>query len=177
MKLGYRLTRWKFVGVDRSLAMIKKAEDSLATAPEVAGRVEFRVADGNALDFPDATFDLVMCNSVLHHLAEPQNLFSEIVRLVKPGGAILLRDLRRPSRFAVRLHIRKHGKHYSGEMHRLFAVSVRAAYTEEELRAIVAASPLRGVRLFRHGKTHIGFERALGTVSEKAIATGRAAGR
>lgn len=177
MKLGYRLTRWKFVGVDRSLAMIKKAEDSLATAPEVAGRVEFRVADGNALDFPDATFDLVMCNSVLHHLAEPQNLFSEIARLVKPGGAILLRDLRRPSRFAVRLHIRKHGKHYSGEMHRLFAVSVRAAYTEEELRAIVAASPLRGVRLFRHGKTHIGFERALGTVSEKAIATGRAAGR
>lgn len=161
IKLGYRLTRWKFVGVDRSPTMIEKAMESLATAGELAGRVEFRVADGNALDFPDKSFEMVVCNSVLHHVPDPQRLFAEIARVVKPGGAILLRDLRRPSRPGYALHVWKHGRHYSGEMRRLFTASVQAAYTEEELQKMVGASPLRDVRVFRHGKTHIGFERAI----------------
>src|SRR5690348_1611643 len=161
IKLGYRLTRWKFVGVDRSPTMIEKAMESLATAGELAGRVEFRIADGNALDFPDKSFEIVVCNSVLHHVPDSQRLFAEIARVVKPGGAILLRDLRRPSRPGYALHVWKHGRHYSGEMRRLFTASVQAAYTEEELQKMLAASPLRDVRVFRHGKTHIGFERAI----------------
>jgi ubiquinone/menaquinone biosynthesis C-methylase UbiE len=161
VKLASRLTRWKFIGVDRSPAMIEKARASLATTAEVAGRVEFQVADGNGLAFPDASFDLVVCNSVLHHLAEPQKLFSEMARLVRPGGAILLRDLRRPARFEYGAHIRKNAKRYSGEMKRLYIASVQAAYTEQELQKMVSESALRNVHLFRHGKTHIGFERAL----------------
>lgn len=161
IKLGYRLTRWKFVGIDRSAGMIEKARASLAAAGELAGRVDFCVADANALDFPDGTFDLVICNSVLHHVTDPQKLFSEIARVVKPGGAILLRDLRRPSRPGYALHVWKHAKHYKGEMRRLFIASVQSAYTEEELRQTIAASPLRGVRIFRHGKAHIGFERSV----------------
>jgi ubiquinone/menaquinone biosynthesis C-methylase UbiE len=141
--------------------MIEKAMQSLATAGELAGRVEFRIADGNALDFPDKSFEMVVCNSVLHHVPDPQRLFAEIARVVKPGGAILLRDLRRPSRPGYALHVWKHGRHYSGEMRRLFTASVQAAYTEEELQKMVGASPLRDVRVFRHGKTHIGFERAI----------------
>jgi ubiquinone/menaquinone biosynthesis C-methylase UbiE len=162
IKLGYRLTRWKFTGIDRSAAMVEKARQNLESAPELAGRVEFRTADGNSLDFPDATFDLVICNSVLHHMEEPQNLFSEIARVVKPDGAILLRDLRRPRRFGYRAHIRKNGKHYAGEMRRLYIASLHAAYTEEELQKMVAASALRNVTVFTHNKTHIGIQRAIG---------------
>ncbi|HKQ85317.1 MAG TPA: methyltransferase domain-containing protein, partial [Candidatus Acidoferrales bacterium] len=161
IKLGYRLTRWKFVGIDRSAAMIDKALESLATAGELAGRVVFRVADGNALDFHDESFEMVVCNSVLHHIPDPQKLFSEVARVVKPGGAILLRDLRRPSRPGYAFHVWKHGKHYKGEMRQLFIASVQAAHTEEELQRMLAASPLHDVRVFRHGKTHIGFERPI----------------
>ena len=167
IKLGYRLTLWKFIGIDRSAAMIEKARESLATAGELAGRVEFRVADGNALEFPVKTFDLVVCNSVLHHIADPQKLFSEIARVVKPGGAILLRDLRRPSRWGYSYHVWKHGKHYAGEMRRLFMASVMAAYTEKELQRLIASSALRDVRVFRHGKTHIGFGRPIATIIER----------
>ena len=100
LKLARRLTRWKFVGVDRSPNMIAQGIASLTPAVELTGRVHFDVADGHQLPFRDGTFDLVVCNSVLHHIAEPQKLLAEIVRLSKPGGAILLRDLRRPSRLA-----------------------------------------------------------------------------
>jgi ubiquinone/menaquinone biosynthesis C-methylase UbiE len=162
IKLARCLTRWKFVGVDRSAAMIAQANTNLASAGgELAGRVEFQIADGNRLAFPEKSFDLVMCNSVLHHLAEPQNLFGEMARLVKTRGALLLRDLRRPGRFAYPLHVRWHGRNYSGEMLRLYRDSVRSAYTVKELEGLLDASPLRGARVFMHASTHIGLERPL----------------
>jgi ubiquinone/menaquinone biosynthesis C-methylase UbiE len=163
IKLAKRLTRWKFIGIDRSPNMIAKAQANLADAGNaVAGRVEFRVADGNRLPFPDQTFDFVMCNSVLHHLAEPARFLDEIARVAAPASSILLRDLRRPGRLAIGLHIRRHGKHYEGAMRDLFGASVRAAYTEAELQRMVAASQLRGVRIFRHESTHLGIERPVG---------------
>ena len=162
LKLARRLTRWKFVGVDRSETMIAQAQESLAAAGgEVAGRVEFQPADGNRLPFPDASFDLVLCNSVLHHFEEPRNLLAEMARVTKPGAAILLRDLRRPRRLAYPFHVRWHGRRYSGEMRRLFRDSVRASYTLAELRQMAEYSALRGVRVFKRGASHIGFERPI----------------
>jgi ubiquinone/menaquinone biosynthesis C-methylase UbiE len=164
LKLAYRLSLWKFVGVDRSTGMIQQAQASLASAiNDLAGRVGFQVADGNRLDFPDASFDLVICNSVLHHLAEPQNLLAEMARLVKPTGAILLRDLRRPSRFKYPFHVRWHGRKYSGTMYKLYCDSVHAAYTSPELQKMLNSSPLYGARVFTHNSTHLGIERASGS--------------
>ncbi len=163
VKLARHLTRWKFAGVDRSSHMIAEAAATLAAAgPELAGRVEFQIADANALPFPDATFDLVICNSVLHHMAEPERLLAEIARLVKPRGAVLLRDLRRPNRLAYRWHVRWHGRHYSGNMRELYRTSVRAAYVAPELERLVESSRLTGGRLFNQPGTHIGVERSLG---------------
>lgn len=160
IKLARRLTLWKFTGVDRSQAMVAQANRNLAVAgPSLTGRVEFQTADGNSLPFPEATFDFVMCNSVLHHLAEPQKLLREMARLVKPSGAILLRDLRRPGRLVYPLHVWRHGWHYSGTMRRLFRDSVRSAYTIEELQSMLDSSALRGARVFEHFSTHIGIER------------------
>ncbi len=161
LKLARKLTLWKFVGVDRSQGMIGQANANLAAGGGLAGRVEFQIADGNGLPFPEKSFDFVMCNSVLHHFAEPEKLFAEMARLTKPGGAILLRDLRRPGRLGHPWHIWRHGRHYSGAMQRLYRASVRAAYTVRELQRILDASPLRGARVFEHRSTHIGIERAI----------------
>lgn len=159
-KLARRLSLWKFTGVDRSPAMIQQARTSLASAGSaLTGRVEFQIADGNRLDYPDASFDFVMCNSVLHHLAEPQNLLAEMARLVRASGAILLRDLRRPSRFKFPFHVRWHGRKYFGAMYRLYHASVRAAYTVPELQRLLDSSPLRSTRVFTHESTHLGLER------------------
>ena len=160
IKLARRLTLWKFIGVDRSPGMIAQANQNLAAAGgALAGRVEFQAANGKALEFPDKSFDFVMCNSVLHHIAEPEKLLAEMARLAKPGGAILLRDLRRPGRLAHPWHVWRNGRHYSGEMLRLYRASVRAAYTLEELQRLLDSSALHGARVFKHRSTHIGIER------------------
>jgi SAM-dependent methyltransferase len=162
IKLAPRLPRWSFVGVDRSPAMIAKASANLAAAADgLARRVAFELADGNRMPFPDRSFELVMCNSVLHHLAEPEKLLSEMARLVTGDGAILLRDLRRPNRLAYPLHVRWHGRNYSGEMLRLYRDSVRAAYTPPELERLLESSGISGARIFQHQATHIGVERPM----------------
>jgi ubiquinone/menaquinone biosynthesis C-methylase UbiE len=162
IKLARRLSQWKVVAVDRSPGMIAQAQANLAAAGgELAGRVEFRVADGNRLPFAGGSFDLVMCNSVLHHLAEPEKLLSEVSRLVNSGGAILLRDLRRPGRFAYPLYVRWHGRHYSGVMYRLYCDSVRSAYTAPELKRLLDSAALPRAQVFEHHSTHIGVERPI----------------
>jgi ubiquinone/menaquinone biosynthesis C-methylase UbiE len=162
LKLARRVPGWTFIGVDRSANMIAHAQKD-AGQKRTGAQARFFVADGNRLAFPDASFELVMCNSVLHHIAEPQKLFVEVARLVKPGGAILIRDLRRPSRVAYPLHVRWHGRHYSGSMYQLFCASVRSAYTLEEMEGLLNRSPLGpgglGARVFTHSSTHLGVER------------------
>jgi ubiquinone/menaquinone biosynthesis C-methylase UbiE len=160
IKLANRLTRWKFVGVDLSSRMISEAEKNLSEVRgTLAGRVEFQMTDGSSTPFPENSFDLVMCNSVLHHMPAPAKLLAEIDRLAKPGAGILLRDLRRPNALMYPLHVRWHGRKYSGEMLRLYRDSVRAAYTAPELHKLLRAVPLRGARVFEHRSTHIGIER------------------
>jgi ubiquinone/menaquinone biosynthesis C-methylase UbiE len=167
LKLAHRLPDWELIGVDRSPNMIREAltarDQSSVRDSDLdlacGARVEFLLADGTALPFADASFDLVLCNSVLHHLERPELLFAEIARVAHAGSAILIRDLRRPSRLAYPLHVRWYGRHYAGLMYKLYCDSVRAAYTLEELSALLHASPLCDARVFTRGRTHLGIAR------------------
>lgn len=44
------------------------------------------------MPFDDATFDLVVCFSVLHHIPNVSTVIGEIQRVLKPGGHVLLRE-------------------------------------------------------------------------------------
>ena len=156
MKLSTQLPEWKFFGIDRSLTMVRKARD---TGDSRAGHLAFLVGDGGSLPFRDSTFDLVLCNSVLHHIGDPSRLFAEIRRTAKPDAAILLRDLRRPWRIRFPFHVRWYGRHYDGLMYELYRDSVRAAYTFEELSRMLRAAGISGARVFTNGSTHLGIER------------------
>jgi len=48
-----------------------------------------------------------------------------------------------------------------GAMRKLFRDSVRSSYTVPELQRMIEYSPLRGVRIFKRGSSHIGFERPI----------------
>lgn len=45
---------------------------------------------GERLDFPDASFDLVICDDVIEHVVDPDLLVEEIRRVLVPGGHLLL---------------------------------------------------------------------------------------
>jgi ArsR family transcriptional regulator len=57
-------------------------------------KLHLRLADARRLPFTDASFDSVVSNMVLHHLAEPWTGLAEMARVTRPGGRVVFSDLR-----------------------------------------------------------------------------------
>jgi SAM-dependent methyltransferase len=53
---------------------------------------EFVAGDGEALPFPDASFDLAATHRTLHHVAQPERVVAELARVTRPGGRVLVVD-------------------------------------------------------------------------------------
>ena len=52
--------------------------------------IEGRVADAELLPYDDATFDLVVGHAVIHHLPDVEKAFREMVRVLRPGGRVVI---------------------------------------------------------------------------------------
>ena len=156
LKIARRLPQVKVVGVDYSLRMVHVARGVVASQ-ELGGRAILLSGDANRLPFGDKTFDFVLSNSVLHHLRRPLAMLDEMGRVAMPEGIVLLRDLRRPHRLLFPLHVGWFGRHYTGTMKKLYADSVRAAYSGAELGEMLRQSRLARARIFYHERTHLGF--------------------
>lgn len=70
------------VAMDLAGGALERAKQLNAPFPQV------RVLKASVLDlpFPDASFDFVHCNGVLHHTPDPRRGFAECVRVLAPGG-------------------------------------------------------------------------------------------
>jgi len=77
----------RVVGVDLSPRMIEWAKET-ARREGVLGQVEFKTADARQLPFGDATFDAVLCESVLGFVPDKGNALREFIRVCKPGGYV-----------------------------------------------------------------------------------------
>jgi ArsR family transcriptional regulator len=81
------------IGVDRSAAMIDRAR-ALATRRRV-GNVAWKVGDLEQLPIDDATVDVALLSQALHHAEDPARALGEAARILRPGGKVLVMDLRR----------------------------------------------------------------------------------
>jgi ubiquinone/menaquinone biosynthesis C-methylase UbiE len=81
---GVRLT-----GVDWSPAMLGIARQRAATLGRDA---DLRTGDAQALDFPDESFDTVLCALGLCAIPDDRRAVTEMVRVLRPGGRLLLVD-------------------------------------------------------------------------------------
>lgn len=70
-------------GIDMSPAMVDAAGRAFPAA-------RFEVGDAEAIPRPDASYDAVICSFGLMHVASPESLFSEMARVLKPGGRLAL---------------------------------------------------------------------------------------
>jgi len=75
------------VGVDLSPAMIEQAERKAHNA-DLA--VAFHVGDASRVDLPDGSFDVVLSRHVLWTLTDPVAALSRWIRLLNPGGRLVL---------------------------------------------------------------------------------------
>ena len=85
-------------GIDISEAMLAVAYDKMRRAPhDVRHRISFCVMDAHSLDFGNDTFDGALAVATLAFVDNPQRVFDEMTRVVKPGGRLLVGFLNRES--------------------------------------------------------------------------------
>ena len=92
--LTVEVARWarRVVAIDRSPAV-------LARAKALAGRrratnITFKRGDLDHLPIENASADVVLLSQTLHHAANPSGAIAEAARVLRPGGKVLLLELR-----------------------------------------------------------------------------------
>jgi ubiquinone/menaquinone biosynthesis C-methylase UbiE len=77
------------IAVDQSEAMLVEMKQRLAGA---AG-IDYRVGESERLPIDDEAVDYVFANMYLHHVEDPARAVAEMVRILKPGGRLVITDL------------------------------------------------------------------------------------
>ncbi|WP_312397016.1 methyltransferase domain-containing protein [Chryseobacterium sp.] len=79
----------KFVGTDMSNVMIELAKERTA---DLNLPIEFYLAEAGSQPFPDESFDGIRTERVLMYISDTQKVFQEFMRLLKPGGRLVVFD-------------------------------------------------------------------------------------
>jgi ubiquinone/menaquinone biosynthesis C-methylase UbiE len=79
----------RLAGIDLSPAMLAIARQR---ARELGRDADLREADAQALPYPDASFDTVVCTFSLCAIPDDARAISEMTRVLRPGGLLLLAD-------------------------------------------------------------------------------------
>lgn len=132
----------KLFGIDITPLMVQVAQRKFANRPTI----QIAEAASTNLPFKSSSFDYVTCASSFHHHPDQKKSLSEMVRVLKPGGTVLVLDMC-----------------VDGIIRKIFAKLENIYHTEgkvnrptnEELRSLYSAVGLRNIRLFTYNYFHL----------------------
>lgn len=130
-------------GIDLSHEMLT---GFVGRAPDARGNVLLLRGDMGKLPLQSNAFDVILCRSALHHMDDEVAVLTEVCRILKPNGRLVLGE---PANdfplFRLARWIAKRGKSY-GKIH-----TIDRAYTRGQLRAMFARAGLAVHRETRFG--------------------------
>lgn len=141
--------------LDGAPNMLRWADRAL-TAAGVRQRARLIHARLPQTDLPERAYDVVISNSLLHHLHDPAVLWQALRRHGRPGAAVYVMDLRRPASAAQAQAL---VAAYAGDeppvLRRDFLHSLGAAFEPGEVRRQLAAAGLGSLRVAAPGDRHL----------------------
>lgn len=153
--LAQQCLQWQIIGVDLAPSMLAVGQQNIERA-SLNEQIMLQLADSKKLKFPDHSFDVIMSNSLIHHLPDPEPCFREMRRVLKLTGAIILRDLFRPDSEAKIDDIITKANTVEFDPHqlKLFRDSLFAAFTLSEIQAIADHTGLNNAKIYQSSERH-----------------------
>lgn len=78
-------------GFDISPVGVQQGQ-ALARENGVSDRCAFSVQNASNMDYPDGYFDIVVMHEVFHHAVKYPNVQQEVMRVLKPGGKVVMTE-------------------------------------------------------------------------------------
>ena len=137
IELCRRFADCRVLAVDAATSMLDLARYNLAAAG-LTQRIQLAHVDAKKLPYKDGMFDIVMSNSIIHHIPEPLDVLREAVRVTQPSGLVFIRDLVRPDSAEQLAHqVATYAAECNDHQRQLFADSLHAALSLTEIRELV----------------------------------------
>jgi len=129
----------RVAAIDMAVSMLDLAILNIETAG-FRDRIMLDRVDAKLLPYESGRFAAAVSNSIVHHIPQPALVLREAVRVTAPGGLIFMRDLLRPQdEETVRRLVDTYAAGASEHARSMFAASLHAALSLEEIRSMVAA--------------------------------------
>lgn len=152
-------SHWQVTGIDLAENMLQLGRKNIEAAG-LEKQIKLEIVDTKQLPYADGYFDMVMSNALVHHLPDPLPFFLEIKRVVKPNGAVFVRDLIRPvDEVTMNAIVDRIGTEYNEHQKMLFRDSLHAAFTLDEIKALIEKSGLEGIKVYQSSDLHWTAER------------------
>ena len=153
---------WQVIAIDLAQNMLRLGTRNLQQTG-LSSQIVLELGDAKQLAYADGLFDMVISNSLVHHLPDPLPFLRELQRSLKPNGAILIRDLLRPpDQVTMDVLVARLGSDGSESQKRLFRNSLQAAFTLDEVKQLVQAAGLEETKIYQSSERHWTLERAWG---------------
>lgn len=118
------------IGVDGSARMLDMCRSRIGAGDLASGSVSLRIGELSHLPLADQEADFACINLVLHHLARPMNIFSEIQRVLAPGGILFISDFLSHNDESMRA---RYGDHWLGfELSAIQEALLKNGFSPEE---------------------------------------------
>ncbi|MEA5581415.1 class I SAM-dependent methyltransferase [Nodularia harveyana UHCC-0300] len=152
--------QWQILAIDLAANMLRIASENIQQA-NLQQQITCELVDAKNLPYTDGVFDMVISNSLVHHLPDPLPFFQELKRVTKPNSGILIRDLLRPANQVIlNTLVESVGNEYNSHQKKLFRDSLQAALTIDEVEQLVSSVDLVGVKIYQSSELHWTIERA-----------------
>ena len=138
IELCRRAATASVTAIDLAEEMLKVGRENVRRAG-LANRLRLERVDAKKMPFHDGSFAAVISNSIVHHIPEPAGVVAEMARVLRRGGFLFVRDLLRPADEATLIAlVDTYAAGANDHQRAMFAESLRAALTLDEIRALVA---------------------------------------
>jgi ubiquinone/menaquinone biosynthesis C-methylase UbiE len=131
-----------FTGIDCNEPSLEAARKSLSQE-----NIHFLPMDASRMDFLDSYFDTVSIANSLHHMADLSSVLSEMMRVCKPGGHFIIREIYRDGQSETQLtHVLLH--HWRAAVDTAEGITHHETFTRQKIIEITGKLGLHHLKYY-----------------------------